>query len=100
MPYATALLAVTKLLKSQCRLTNDDICELVPTDVRLLARDRKNVFVKIHHRFEHVIEFIKRHRMFGRISKEGSEAVHPQVNDISKQKNASMVNLEDRTRNF
>lgn len=102
IPYATALLAVAELLKSQRRLTIDDINKLETLSEQMSDywfKTGKNIFLKMHHLLEHVIDFIKRYGMFGRISEEGYEAVHPLVNDI-KEKTASMVNLADRTKNF
>jgi hypothetical protein len=86
---AVPLLVLSKLLKSQEMFDETRIIELEEAICFVYLAYREcypvqEVFPKLHHVSAHVIDFIKEHGMYGRISEEGFEAIHPKMNKIHR----------------
>lgn len=84
---AQHLLVVSKILKSQSKQSSLQIIKLRDAIYRLSKAWRNHfpnttIFLKFHHVEAHVLDFVKRYEMYGRVSEEGFESAHPYVNQI------------------
>ena len=98
---AAPLRTLCILLKSQERIRPNQQLIIKTNLCRLWLAWRKNgfphglVFNKLHHVVAHVIRFIKKFEMYGRVSEEGFEAAHPKI-ESTKAKTKSMISNQQR----
>lgn len=84
-----AVLRIQKFMKSQDRRTEKHIADLKDDIADFLEQwnvfyPEKAMFNKGHHVLVHVVPFSILYEMFGRVSAEGSENSHPDINKIKE----------------
>jgi hypothetical protein len=88
---ATPLFTVAKLLKTQEKLGPSKIIELKESLarfyqnwLRLFPATDQHMFPKLHHLLAHILSFIIKYGLYGRISEEGFESFHTKFNAEKK----------------
>ena len=83
-PVAAILLKVARSLKSQKRLTKATMKPLLASLVNKWRAlfPKKGIFTKFHHLEYHLLDFLDNWEMYGRLSEEGFENIHPLINSI------------------
>jgi hypothetical protein len=83
-PVAAQLLNVGRRLKSQKRLTTAPVKPLLASLVNQWRAlfPNKGIFTKFHHLEYHLLDFLDNWEMYGQLSEEGFEHIHPLINSI------------------
>ena len=86
MPVAAQLLEVAQNLKLQKRLTKATMKPLLASLVNQWRTlfPKKGIFTKFHHLEYNLLDFLENWEMYGQLSEEGFENIHPLINSIQE----------------